>query len=871
MTEIDPIPNDVATPVHDTKFETFSDSEGENKENEVAFNLEGFLRTIELETKHTRNFAKGSHGTKPHSVPQNTQESITPLNANHPQIKSGTSTDQTTVKVRIHFNTLIHRKYYEKIDAICLRIGHKYFQHFKISIVPFEAIELVRVHGCEFVTLHGYLEFPTKKISNSGIRFPYKYYYYYKSGEESYEHLHHTSNINYNRYYNWDTVKTPINSLDNNTYEHFDMMILPETSRERSSSIHGLVNRKHSKIISHARTDVNIPFYNISERILVSFEAFLPSNYGCGYSYPLPNLAEFLYQFQYLVLTLCHAKLEDPNYTKLISCDSSVTATKLCSILVKLWMQWCYTPEENSRLGDATIVNKFYLGCMLLDSYNIRRTELNSKLITTVLGSIESILRNKNIQLHDSTVANTPFKDFKDKIQNSVQNFIFNSSITSSRDPKNILTLIPIYHMILNPKNEADSLHKELKYTENEYWGYPANTSVFSTVTFEYRELQKPLALTEYDTLLSYTIVIHALNETNAQQICDYFIKNSQYCPLSALMGALLFRLSSSKSNSYTLLNDCNLRTITMRSLVNGFTEHYAKFVSEDIFRLNSLTITFALKLPIKHFNYEQFKLCLNLISNTYGYCNMCNSQRNIPSAEITKLFKDFVINWYTLNISKMDMLYQDYIYELDFWEDMISGYSFSPIWRSNVEEFLKEQFTVHQITQEYLTDIIIDLQTKHPSRNSLKELFINQLISHLKCSMTSKERNQLVKRFYQAFSEINQLKVVREVFNQVLIAEKGHFERSESFHFVTWQSWDLYFTLLNIDNILSVEVEGIITEAIYPHFTGLLDEIGSLDIRLGILEKIQTNTDYFVNLIETFRNSIAYLKVIYTKTSIYV
>eukprot|EP00800_Vazella_pourtalesii_P023389 TRINITY_DN944_c0_g1_i3.p2 TRINITY_DN944_c0_g1~~TRINITY_DN944_c0_g1_i3.p2 ORF type:complete len:117 (+),score=6.26 TRINITY_DN944_c0_g1_i3:82-432(+) len=84
LTEIYPIPNDVTTPVHDTEFEKFSDSEGENKENEVAFNLEGSLRTIKLETKHTKNFAKGSHGTRFHYLSQNTQESITPLNTNHP-------------------------------------------------------------------------------------------------------------------------------------------------------------------------------------------------------------------------------------------------------------------------------------------------------------------------------------------------------------------------------------------------------------------------------------------------------------------------------------------------------------------------------------------------------------------------------------------------------------------------------------------------------------------------------------------------------------------------------------------------------------------------------------------------------------------
>ena len=199
LTEINPKEID-ETIQSDTIYERFDDSEGEIAENEVFDNKGPLPKIRQVEEIGTRKVAKGSHGTQFQYIPRNIQESLKPLNTNHPNIRSEMDENENTV-VRIRFNTLIRRKYYVKIDAICLRIGHKYFQDFKTSIVPFEESSNVKIHGFEFVTIHGTLMFPTKKISVNRICFPYKYYYYLKSGEERYEHLHHESNINYNRYF----------------------------------------------------------------------------------------------------------------------------------------------------------------------------------------------------------------------------------------------------------------------------------------------------------------------------------------------------------------------------------------------------------------------------------------------------------------------------------------------------------------------------------------------------------------------------------------------------------------------------------------------------------------------------------------------
>ena len=836
MTVINPKQNDENPPHHDTNCERSGVSEGQKEENEVS-NL--FFQTIgHHETKITMNLAKERHKT-----PSSNQEKIMPLRIQHPQIKSEMDENGDTF-VRIHFNTLILRKYYEKMDAICLRIGHKYYQNFNISIVPFEEIGSVWIYGDEFVTIHGTLIFPRRIRFNDEIRFPYKYYFYLKSGKEQYEHLHHASNVNYNRYFIWDTVNLPISSLYNNTYQHFDMMVLPNTFK--SMPIHGLVNTNQSNITSYAKTDPNIEFFKINERILVSFQAFLPSYYGCGYS-NLNNLEEFLNEFHYIIRILCHAKLRDPDLNKSIPCDNSCSTARLfCLELVQSWIHFFYTPDINSSLGDATVINKFYLGCILMDNYNIGQNKLASKLIAMVIRSIESILKNKNDMLYDD---NTPY--FK-MVQTSVKNFIFNT-IKSSFYPKTILNLIPIFHMIYNLQDEENPLHERLEYTKNEYWGFPTGISVFSEVPLQYKELEIPLNLVEYDSLLSYTIVIHALNETNAQKLCSYFIQNPQYCPLSALMSALLFRLYTSKSSTHPFCDD-NLRTITMRSIVNGFIKD-ARFNLDDVFRLHLLTITFALEL--KHFNNEQFKLCLTLISNTYGYCKKNNPQWSVESEKLEKLFKEFVINWYSFNMIKMDMSYEDYLSELDFWEDIISGYSFSLIWENIIEEFLKGRFDDYKITHRHLTTLIIDLQTKHPSRNLLKGVLINQLISKLHI-ISSGERTQLVNQLYQVFSEINQLEIVKEIINQVMIAENKHFKSSKLHHFVTWKSWDLYFTLLDMpdeDNILSEDVKTIVTDATHPPFSHLLDEINSFEISLLILDTIHKSGEYFANLVKIFQN----------------
>ena len=124
---------------------------------------------------------------------------------------------KVTEYVNIQFDTLILKEYWNKIDAICLRIGGKYFGDFKTSVVPFSKTGEVKLKGCEFVTITGILKFPLKLISANEIRFSYKYYVYSNDKKKSYEHLHHYSGADFNRYFIWNIEKPPI-ALMNSTY-----------------------------------------------------------------------------------------------------------------------------------------------------------------------------------------------------------------------------------------------------------------------------------------------------------------------------------------------------------------------------------------------------------------------------------------------------------------------------------------------------------------------------------------------------------------------------------------------------------------------------------------------------------------------------
>ena len=192
-----------------------------------------------------------------------------------------------TEYVNIQFDTLILKEYYwNKIDAICLRIGCEYFGDFKTSIVIFSEVSEVKLKGHEFVTITGILKFPLKLIRNNEIFFSYKYYVYSNDKKENFEHLHHYSGKDFNRFYILKIDDYSITSIKNNTFHKFDMMILPKLNK-------------------------GIPFLNITDRRLVSLQAFLPPYIGRGFSQPCKDLGKYLATLTQYVNSLMYFRIQE--------------------------------------------------------------------------------------------------------------------------------------------------------------------------------------------------------------------------------------------------------------------------------------------------------------------------------------------------------------------------------------------------------------------------------------------------------------------------------------------------------------------------------------------------------------------------------
>ena len=750
--------------------------------------------------------------------------------------------------VIIRFKTLILKETFEKTENICLRIGHKCFGNFSTPCEEFRNFRVVNVQNCEFVIIFAYIHFPIKYMVKNTICFPYKYFYKLKDGNQDIsEHLHHEWNINYNRYL---TVKIHEDVIDNNeNHKHFDVMILPETRTSRNLEIITPDTMKVDFITSNGITDTNIPFYDIKERMLTSLLALLPSNFGCGYSPPCENLECFQLQFILIARSLSYSCIHNPYRKDLdLWLNPEIESEDNFKELVIAWMEKIYKHKQCSPEDPHTVVCKFYLACCLLRVCKISTNSFNHLLTGMIAESIFNILGDKSYKLKRITMN----KHFANEIKQALFDLIF-TRVMSGECPENILTLIPIYHLIKKLKANTIYLQKELLYERNQYWGFPADVQLkwLDHISFDSKHIQNALVLAEYDSVLPYTIAMYTLNEGNAEEMCNHFINNPQLFPLSALMGVLLHRLIYSKNRiKVHVVKYRYLRALVMESLSNCITK-VVNFDFDDIYRLSLLTITFAVELPAQYFDSHQFKLCLRLISNLND-CILNHWEQIVPSEKMAKLFEKFVIIWYRMNIRHYNESFKVFYTEIQFWEDITTEYSFSHSdeWKDSVMKFLKHQFNDVYITKEYILHALI----KHPIKDTIKEILINELYSRLD-NINSEERRVLVERLIIRFMEINELEKLNKLLSQILIDEKENFEDNSEQHFITWILWITYFSLNgreDIQNILSEDANNMLEKA-RPTFSQLINSINKMRIRVSLLKEIINKRDYFTSLATKF------------------
>ena len=755
--------------------------------------------------------------------------------------------------ITIQFNTLILKEYWKKVDSICLRIGHAYFKDFNRSVVQFSEVSKISIKSGKFVIIQGKLKFPTKYIDKRQIYFPYKYYLYSNDGNQSYEHLHHLTNTNFNRFFNWNMVTKPIGTLVDNTYQHYDMMILPDISKNGGHSFWD------AAVNTPSVWSKKIPFSRVIDRISVSLQVLLPNYLGCGEYQSCNCMGEFLKQFNTLVSSLFYFCIKDPS-------TSTYRYWELCNwvqynltILIETWISTNYSPANISHFNNPTsTVYKFYLACYLIQKYNINNEEVMFRLVGFVEESIVSILQSKLYTFDEKVCTDVAFGN---TIRNSFQDFLFNRVIVS-KYPTNFLLLIPLYHAINNLQEYCVQLHDEFKFEQNEYWGFPKNHRLYweNDILFHSKELEKYLKLVKYDSILPYTIAIYALNEMNAKDVCGFFIRNSQHCPLSALMGVVLHRLKHIPTNNPQIyLRKCNtLMTEVMNCLNAALRDNSSLLNPRDIHHLSVLTQKLALN-SFTCFDREQFTLCLQLLSQSLTFCDFNTTINPVISTEnLKQFFEGFVVEWHYINIWRDKMFYTHYKTEIQFWENLITEISFpkSTKWAEIVEEFLIFRFKDHKIPPKYIVDLFLYLHNRDEHPPLLQEIFLKELTSRM-LSFKSGENNEFVKQLFHQLSD-RQLIKVNAIFSKFLLDERKNFDANPINHFITWTSWDTFFRLLYFDNvnqIISWDARDMLDTA-KIQFLSLFQLIQELSITRIDIQLISKNEEHFINLANIFMQS---------------
>ena len=368
-----------------------------------------------------------------------------------------------TDSIIIQFNTLILKEYWKKVDAICLRIGHTYFNDFQKSVVQFSEVSSIKIKSGKFVIIKGKLKFPTRYIDKEQIYFPYKYYLYSKDGYQSYEHLH-LANINFDRFFRWNMVTKPIGTLMDSTYQHYDMMIIPDISKIEGRSFWDTA----INFVTPSAWYKKVSFSNVIDRILVSLQVLLPNYLGCGESQPCNCMGEFLKQFDTLVNSLFYFLIKDPSQSYSRYWEHYHWVQFNLTIVIETWISANYSPAKISHFNPRSIVHKFYLACYLIKKYNINNDEVILKLVDFVEESIAPMLQNKSYVFDEKVCTDVAFGNI---IRNSVQEFIFNR--ITGRYPAIFLVLVPLYHVTNNLQEYCNQLHEGCKFEQNEYWGFP--------------------------------------------------------------------------------------------------------------------------------------------------------------------------------------------------------------------------------------------------------------------------------------------------------------------------------------------------------------------------------------------------------------
>ena len=745
----------------------------------------------------------------------------------------------------IRFYTLILDEFWKNIDAICLRIGTEYFNTFRTSIVPFRKATLVNLQLGKFVLINGTLQLPISLIRNSSINFAYKYYIYFKNGKEDFESLYHPHE-EVNRYFSLALHNTRKAELRGCIHKQYDLMILPDLRKHGNPSFWTQIK---STVSFFASTTGNVPFHDINERRLISFQVLLPYYYKLGYLESCKILQDFITRFNTEVTELSYLLIQDLNGSAKHHYWENNSKDNIFK-LVEAWIKTTFIPQDNP-IHPKAIIHHFYLACYLIQYYKLTNEDLFVKCIKMVEDSVEDILKTKSYLIDDSVCKTDKFRK---EIYNSVLNFIF-SKVVRSKYPEKLLLLIPIYHGICTPAKDYHKMHENLEYSLNEFWGFAQEETLHSSCELTFNSFKRVFDLMKYDKLLPYSLVIYTLNDKNANLICEHFVSDPKNCPISAIMGVLLNRLfcSSKKKKGSILKYDEKLITEVLRTLNGAFMPENNKFLILDINRLIALTIVLTNSLIPELVTADQFHQCLKLLCQGVNYC-ATNCPYSIPQIDSGHLFHNFILKRHSIRIFKNRMYYGDYLDEIKFWGEIILNYPFpsSITLHKLIEDCLTMRFRDQNITQQYIIDLFIHLHNSNNHSLLLQDIFRKELTARLQ-GMKSEDKSLYVRQLLKGLRDPGQLAKLNKIFNKILLDEEQEFENNTTHHLISWTSWNTYFSLLNFDNIdqiISHDAKEMLDTAVIQ-FCSIISQINDFSLTGEELNLIRNNTEHFLTLLE--------------------
>ena len=769
-----------------------------------------------------------------------------------PQVLTEMDPDETEY-CYIDIKTLIWKEYWDKIESVCLRIGLKYFDKFGTSIVPFHEINKVRMNNSDFVVINGVLKYPRFLITRLAkeIQFAYKYYLHLKDGSAVFENLSHI-NGEYNRFMRIPLDKYNKEELIGKSFYQFDLMVLPEITKKSK----GYMSQLFSLLVS----DKEPPFLDIAERRLFSLQALLPSYLEFGGLEPCSTMEIFITEFNKRIIELIYFELADINYYhhaprfwNLHKKDREQNLIKL----VESWLMIHVTCDRNKHRNAKLILYRFYLSCYLIYSHKLSSSELNLQLILSIEFCLEDILKEKLPAFGDTLGEDI---NFVSTVQAAIVSFIFREVMISKSREKTIL-LFPLYHKIAYLTERSLHLQDQLKYSDNEYWGFPEDCVIYCQEGIAASIIKEAMRFVQYDPILPYSIMIYTMTEKNVKLFIELLLRYPQHIHLSTFMSVVLFRLGKARKQNYDYIiqREHKLWNAVFVSLVAVILKDKDKIAIQDINRLNKLTIFFIKELPIHHVDESLFKLILDLLFNGITAAAHHSPDLLPISLDDSKYaFRTFFRSWIVKNKTtsySTQIYYQDFEKIIKFLDDILMKYFIPPSlgWFELIEEFLSAQLQGKdlKLQQQYVVDIFILLHDKNEHSQYLQDLFRKEITERIH-GVNSGDRQKMIKLLSESLKGSGQLRKVSTIFSKILLDESKDFEKDPLKHFINWSSWGTYFQFLS-----SAEIRDFISKDAFDmllfaseQFFSILDLIYHLQSTFRDVNLIRENEKHFIDLV---------------------